>query len=159
LATTSKANGCTGVNTQLQKLIYADQIEGADTEFKKLVVTALCSIKVLDPACGSGAFPMGMLHRVVSILNIVDPNNHLWLEKQLAGIADKMQRANFEKILARHMDDYSRKLGIIKDAIYGIDIQPLAVMITKLRFFISLLIEQNVDMKLAGRKLSDYSHA
>jgi len=143
-----KANGCTGVNTQLQKLIYADQIEGADTEFKKLVVTALCSIKVLDPACGSGAFPMGMLHRVVSILNIVDPNNHLWLEKQLAGIADKMQRANFEKILARHMDDYSRKLGIIKDAIYGIDIQPLAVMITKLRFFISLLIEQNVDMKL-----------
>ena len=43
------------------------------------------------------------------------------------------------------MDDYSRKLGIIRDSIYGIDIQPLAVQITKLRFFISLLIDQKVE--------------
>ena len=144
-----KTQGRKDAIAQLHKLIYADMIDGADAAFKKMVVVALCSIKVLDPACGSGAFPMGMLHRIVSLLNIVDPDNHLWLDKQLAGIEDKMQRVNFEKILSRHMDDYSRKLGIIKDAIYGIDIQPLAVMITKLRFFISLLIEQNVDMKLS----------
>jgi hypothetical protein len=48
-------------------------------------------------------------------------------------------------VLNLHLDDYSRKLGIIRDSIYGIDIQPLAVQITKLRFFISLLIDQNTQ--------------
>lgn len=105
-------------------------------------------IKVLDPACGSGAFPMGMLHRIVGILKKVDPGNDLWLEKQLSKIEDGFQRENFAKILKQHLEDYPRKLGIIKNAIYGIDNQPLAVLITKLRFFISLLIEQKIDKSL-----------
>jgi hypothetical protein len=58
---------------------------------------------------------------------------------------DKAQQTEFKKVLTSHLDDYSRKLGIIRDSIYGIDIQPLAVQITKLRFFISLLIDQNTD--------------
>jgi hypothetical protein len=58
---------------------------------------------------------------------------------------DKAQQSEFKIVLTSHLDDYSRKLGIIRDSIYGIDIQPLAVQITKLRFFISLLIDQNTD--------------
>jgi len=99
---------------------------------------------MLDPACGSGAFPMGMLHRMVDILKLVDKNNELWVALKLKNV-DSAQRSEFKKVLTAHLDDYSRKLGIIRDSIYGIDIQPLAVQITKLRFFISLLIDQKTD--------------
>ncbi len=51
-------------------------------------------------------------------------------------------RQEFEK----HDLNYARKLGLIRNAIYGIDIQPLAIMISKLRFFISLLVEQIIDL-------------
>jgi adenine-specific DNA-methyltransferase len=38
---------------------------------------------ILDPACGSGAFPMGVLHKLVHILAKLDPNDRLWKERQL----------------------------------------------------------------------------
>ncbi|HHT9115122.1 MAG: N-6 DNA methylase [Planctomycetes bacterium] len=143
-----REKGQKGVKKKLYQLIYQNKIDEHDNTFKKIVVDALDSVKVLDPACGSGAFPMGMLHKIVSILKIVDPKNHLWLDKQLSRIEDKFQRDNFAKILEQHLEDYPRKLGIIKNTIYGIDNQPLAVLITKLRFFISLLIEQQIDLNL-----------
>jgi hypothetical protein len=123
------------------ELIYHDTHNSANTEFATATVHALDKYKVLDPACGSGAFPMGMLHRMVDILKMVDPSNEKWLKLKLKNV-DTAQRADFKKVLTSHLDDYSRKLGIIRDSIYGIDIQPLAVQITKLRFFISLLIDQ-----------------
>jgi len=41
--------------------------------------------------------------------------------------------------------DYPRKLFLIENCIYGVDIQPVAVQISKLRFFISLIVEQTVN--------------
>jgi len=41
--------------------------------------------------------------------------------------------------------DYARKLYIIENSIYGVDIQPIAVQISKLRFFISLILDQKID--------------
>ncbi len=41
--------------------------------------------------------------------------------------------------------DYGRKLYLIQKCIYGVDIQQTAVEIAKLRFFISLLVDENVD--------------
>jgi hypothetical protein len=148
LANYFKQQGATGYKKKLYDLIYFEKVQEQDTTFKVLVVDALDGIKVLDPACGSGAFPMGMLHRIVSLLKIVDPSNRMWLEKQLSRIEDRFQRESFAKILEQHMEDYPRKLGIIKNTIYGIDNQPLAVLITKLRFFISLLIEQKIDLTM-----------
>ena len=83
------------------------------------VAEALKNIKILDPACGSGAFPMGCLHRIVEL----------------------------EEILCKgKVDRYSLKLAIIENCVYGVDIQPIAMLICKLRFFISLICEQtNVD--------------
>ena len=83
------------------------------------VAEALKNIKILDPACGSGAFPMGCLHRIVEL----------------------------EEILCNgKIDRYNLKLAIIENCVYGVDIQPIAMLICKLRFFISLICEQtNVD--------------
>jgi len=128
----------------LKKLVYENTLDNADDTFCESVVNGIDRFKVLDPACGSGAFPMGVLHRLVDILKLVDPENDKWLKLKLQPV-DVNYRDEFEKTLKQHLDDYSRKLGIIRDSIYGIDIQPLAVQITKLRFFISLLIDQKVE--------------
>lgn len=134
----------TNAKTKVNDLVYYTLIKEKDTLFEQAVVDALDKYKVLDPACGSGAFPMGMLHRIVDILKLVDANNEKWVELKLNNV-DKAQKAEFKKVLTSHLDDYGRKLGIIRDSIYGIDIQPLAVQITKLRFFISLLIDQKTN--------------
>lgn len=129
------------IKTKVNDLVHYNSLQNSQPEFEKAVVEALDQYKVLDPACGSGAFPMGMLHRMVDMLKLVDNQNEKWIELKLKNV-DKAQRAEFKKVLTSHLDDYGRKLGIIRDSIYGIDIQPLAVQITKLRFFISLLIDQ-----------------
>lgn len=134
----------TNAKTKVNDLVYYTLIKEKDTLFEQAVVDALDKYKILDPACGSGAFPMGMLHRIVDILKLVDANNEKWVELKLNNV-DKAQKAEFKKVLTSHLDDYGRKLGIIRDSIYGIDIQPLAVQITKLRFFISLLIDQKTN--------------
>lgn len=130
--------------TKVNDLVYYNLHDDKNPSFDSAVVDALDKYKVLDPACGSGAFPMGMLHRMVDILKKVDTNNDKWVELKLKNV-DKAQQADFNKVLTSHLDDYGRKLGIIRDSIYGIDIQPLAVQITKLRFFISLLIDQKTE--------------
>ena len=126
----------------LSSLIYHDTL--INNKHNRKIVECLSGVRVLDPACGSGAFPMGMLQRIVELLKIVDPGNTLWLDIMLEPIKDRVVRENFKKQLESHQDDYSRKLGIIQNCIYGIDIQPIAVQITKLRFFISLLIDQKI---------------
>lgn len=132
-------------NIQAIKLLaYDSQFGNYNPDLPRLIVDALDKFRVLDPACGSGAFPMVMLQRMTELLKIVDPGNELWIEIKLSKIDDVANREQFRKILTQHLDDYSRKLGLIRDSIYCLDIQPIAIHITKLRFFISLLIEQNI---------------
>lgn len=114
------------------------------------IISAIDKIKVLDPACGSGAFPMGVLHKLVFILNKLDPGNVKWKKRQVdkAGeIPDTTVRdqviEDIEKSFSDNELDYGRKLYLIENCIYGVDIQPIAVQIAKLRFFISLVVDQN----------------
>ena len=76
----------------------------------------LRALKTIDPACGSGAFPMGLLNRMVGLLADLGEGNA-----------------------------YQSKLHLIEQGIYGVDIQPIAIQISKLRFFISLLCDQTPD--------------
>jgi len=85
-------------------------------EYSKLI-EKLKDIKILDPACGSGAFPMGLLNRMVEIMHKLEV----------------------------HESTYSLKLAIIENCIYGSDIQSIAAQITKLRFFISLICDCEKD--------------
>ncbi|TGO03071.1 hypothetical protein PN36_13365 [Candidatus Thiomargarita nelsonii] len=116
------------------------------------LISAIDKIKILDPACGSGAFPMGGLHKLVYILSKLDPNNAAWKAQQIAKareIPDSTFRdkaiEDIEQAFSRNELDYGRKLYLIQNCIFGIDIQPIAVQIAKLRFFISLLVDQKID--------------
>lgn len=129
----------------LARLCYGAGDERDFAPIAERVVRLIGGTRVLDPACGSGAFPMGMLHRMVELLSRVDPDNQLWknrlLERLPAEIRDDARRGMEGKSY-----NYLRKLGVIQKNLYGSDIQPLAALIAKLRFFLTLVIEQEVDL-------------
>ena len=128
-------------------------------DFKDAEITALIEciskLRALDPACGSGAFPMGLLKKMVRVLTKLDPDNSRWKQKQ-TDLAEQLDStpareealAAIERAFARNHDDYGRKLYLIENGIYGVDIQPLAVQIAKLRFFITLIVDQPIDSNL-----------
>ncbi len=92
-----------------------DTVQLTDLQ-KSDIFNSLKACKILDPACGSGAFPMGILNRMLAIITKLPIPEDISL--------------------------YDLKLNLIENCIYGIDIQSIAVQISKLRFFISLICEQ-----------------
>ena len=130
-----------------------------DTSKQLLKYLSECTI--LDPACGSGSFPMGILQKTVHILQKLYPGNKVWKEVQLekarkeseAAFEIEDKQAREEQLLeineafdqSINDPDYARKLFLIENCIYGVDIQPIATQISKLRFFISLVVEQKVN--------------
>jgi adenine-specific DNA-methyltransferase len=128
---------------------YTEKEHPFDCKEINVLIDAIDNCKIIDPACGSGAFPMGILHKLVYILHKIDPQNKLWKEKQVEKantIDDPTIRektiADIETAFENNELDYGRKLYLIENCIYGVDIQPIAVQIAKLRFFISLVIDQ-----------------
>lgn len=163
------------ITDKLRNLFSYDNEENPfiDNEtFSNSLIKFLSEIKILDPACGSGAFPMGMLHQIVHALSKLDPGNKRWEHEQLelllkpktddlmiAGkISSENARAEAIKQLNSEIEDiketfrkndpdYTRKLYLIQNCIFGVDIQPIAIHISKLRFFISLMVHQGIDEK------------
>ncbi|GHT75260.1 hypothetical protein AGMMS50262_10020 [Bacteroidia bacterium] len=102
---------------------------------------------------------MGILHKMVQILQTLDPDNKQWREiqkqkaiaetEQAFSIGDHEERnqrlAEISDVFENNASDYGRKLYLIENCIFGVDIQPIAVQISKLRFFISLIIDQKAD--------------
>jgi Alw26I/Eco31I/Esp3I family type II restriction m6 adenine DNA methyltransferase len=104
---------------------------------KTNIVKAISDLKVLDPACGSGAFPMGMLQKLLWVITQVDPDGDEYLESQ--------DMEGTEHWLTPGRLDYLRKRKIIRDVIFGTDIQSVAVEIAKLRCFLTLIVDQEID--------------
>lgn len=112
-----------GRDEQLSKLLDKMPHEFRDQQrnyrrdlqpFKHDLLKALEELTVLDPACGSGAFPMGMLQLLLE--------THERLESDF--------------------DPYKKKLTIIKNNIFGIDIEPMAVEIARLRAWLSIIVDE-----------------
>lgn len=139
---------------------------------REALIQATFDCKILDPACGSGAFPMGILQQMVHVLGKLDPNNSFWsklvLDKSMQEFDDAEKETDEDKLVLQEeiyntfethiqFPDYTRKLYLIENCIYGVDIQSIAVQISKLRFFISLICEQkrnsNPEMNYGIRPL------
>jgi hypothetical protein len=121
---------------------------------RNALIDAIESLKALDPACGSGAFPMGLLQKLVHLLKQIDPDNKGWERRQInaakelpSAPAREGALAAIKLAFARDNDDYGRKLYLIEKCLYGVDIQPIAVQIAKLRFFIALIVDQKIVPK------------
>jgi len=138
---------------KLNKLFsYSDDSNLFDAEETESIISSIEKIRILDPACGSGAFPMGILHKLVLALHKLDPQNTKWKKRLIEGVPPELQ-AEVEQSLQNKSLDYIRKLGLIEHCIFGVDIQEIAIQISKLRFFISLLIEQEIDDSKENRDI------
>ena len=139
---------------------YQDAFDDASDLFTddeaRLLVRAISRLRLIDPAVGSGAFPMGALHKLTMGLGRLDPENKLWeeVQREIAGqrsteafsVDDHEARderlVEISKVFERYKGDYGRKLFLIQNNLFGVDIQPVACQISRLRFFITLAIEQ-----------------
>ena len=130
---------------QLEVLLKDDTENPFNEKETIVILEALSEVKILDPACGSGAFPMGVLHKIIGLLKKLDKNAVWWKAKQLEKIDNALVRKTMETKLNQANSDYIRKLGVIQHSIYGVDIQPIAAEISKLRSFLSLIIDENID--------------
>ena len=145
--------------SEYRKLLsYSTEETTLNEEQRKAIMQAVYNCRVLDPACGSGAFPMGILQQLVHVLRQLDPTNDMWkdfmidlaIEQSKLAFAEdeeaerKARLADIEEAFNKSINDpdYARKLYLIEHCIYGVDIQPIAVQISKLRFFISLVVDQ-----------------
>lgn len=113
----------------IEKLIYNQESNDFVEKNADKILSTLKSLKILDPAIGSGAFPMGLLSEILSI--------HTTLDKTLD-----------DSSLAKS------KRAIIENNIYGIDIDSDAIEIAKLRFWLSIAVDEeeprplpNLDFK------------
>jgi methylase of polypeptide subunit release factors len=79
------------------------------------VLGAIDELRVLDPACGSGAFPLGMVQLLTRTL----------------------------ERLENRFDPYKTKLNIIRNSIFGVDIEPMAIEIAKLRTWLALAVDES----------------
>ena len=111
-------------------------IEGKE----KHIAQALYDVKICDPAIGSGAFPIGLLHEIyeaIVALKKIKEVKEIW---ELKGDV---------------FDEAKIKSQIIRNSIYGVDIENGAVDIARLRFWLSLIINEvepkplpNLDYKI-----------
>jgi len=97
---------------------FVEEHEPAELRNPEAILEALRRVKVCDPACGSGAYLLGMLHELLDLRTCL------------------FATRNLDPISA-----YERKLEIIQNNLYGVDLDPFAVNIACLRLWLSLAIE------------------
>ncbi len=119
-----------------------------DTEIRpeksKAIIHKLLETTVLDPACGSGAFPMGMLEEMMQVLTTVDPEGKVWVAEMMKS-KDEQFREHISEMFADGQIRYVKKLGLLRSCLFGVDLLEYAIEITKLRCWLSLIVEQRVD--------------
>lgn len=95
---------------------------------------ALESIKVADPAVGSGAFPLGMLSEIVKARNNIT-------YYYVSMLTDKVEKAR----MFEQRDPYRLKWDTIQNCIFAVDIEASAVDIAKLRLWLSLVVDEDLS--------------
>lgn len=104
------------------------------------LIKALENVKICDPAIGSGAFPMGLLNELLKCREALVETSPLWRLNESE--KPKYNRAEIKK-------------SIIQNNIYGVDIEKGAVDIARLRFWLSIVVDDeeasplpNLDYKI-----------
>lgn len=106
----------------------------------KLIDELLIKVKIADPACGSGAFPLGILNEIVRARNILT-----FYINMIEVLKDKDEKNYWKRIDKRQKERklYKLKLETIQNCLYGVDIEPSAIDITKLRLWLSIIVDSD----------------
>lgn len=100
---------------------------------------ALRDVRVADPAVGSGAFPLGMLNEIVRARNNI--TEYIIRKDKEGAFGERFG----EEFIRNRRSSYKMKLDTIKDSIFAVDIEPSAIDITKLRLWLSIVVDQEID--------------
>jgi adenine-specific DNA-methyltransferase len=129
--------------SKLRRLLsYTEEEPGFTDEECEALIKAIEECKAIDPAVGSGAFPLGLLQKLVHVLHRLDPNNVKWKARNRSAlelyrreaedlpsfanreeqIADADRKLNdFDASFVAGTADYARKLYLIEGCLYGVD--------------------------------------
>ena len=139
---------------------YQYQLPESIRKNADLIDQKLSSIKICDPAIGSGAFPVGLLHELVNATLVLKPHlSYDYLTEKLKGFGFTHRESISD---SRYI--YRLKRHIIQESIYGVDIDSSAIDIARLRLWLSLVVDEddldpietlpNLDYKIvAGNSL------
>lgn len=100
---------------------YSYKLPESIRNHAKLIDEKLANIKVCDPAIGSGAFPLGMMAEIVRTRLVL--SNYVEIDEQRT--------------------PYTFKRHCIQNSLYGVDIDPGAIQIAKLRLWLSLVVDED----------------
>jgi len=116
-------------NHRRETTSYTYKLPESVRKHAKRIDQLLATIRVCDPAVGSGAFLVGMMHEIVRTRNALTP--YLSADSAQAGIGENGKRTPYH--FKRHAIQY---------CLYGVDIDPGAVEICKLRLWLSLVVDE-----------------
>ncbi len=98
--------------------IFVEEHDPAGLHDPEASLGALREVRVCDPACGSGAYLLGMMRELLDL-----------------------RESLFATVNIDPRTTYQRKLEIIQNNLYGVDIDPFAVNIARLRLWLSLVVD------------------
>lgn len=113
--------------------------------YSKEIDELLRKVKIADPACGSGAFPLGILNEIVRARNILT-----FYINMIEVLKEKDEKNYWSRLDKKQKSrtPYKLKLYAIQNSLYGVDIEPSAIDITKLRLWLSILVDStNNDVR------------
>lgn len=109
-----------------------------------LIDKKLSDIRICDPAIGSGAFPVGLLHELVNAMLVLKPHlGYEYMTKKLInfGFEENGRTLSIAEVSeSRYI--YRLKRHIIQESIYGVDIDASAIDIARLRLWLSLVVDE-----------------
>ncbi len=118
---------------------YKYQIPGSIRQNADLIDQKLTDIRICDPAIGSGAFPVGLLHELVNAQLVLKPHlSNKYLNNKLDGFGFEFHESINE---SRYV--YRLKRHIIQESIYRVDIDASAIDIARLRLWLSLVVDED----------------
>jgi hypothetical protein len=118
---------------------YKYQLPESIRQNADLIDQKLSDIRICDPAIGSGAFPVGLLHELVNAMLVLKPHfSDDYLGKKLKGFSIPFKESYSE---SRYI--YRLKRHIIQESIYGVDIDASAIDIARLRLWLSLVVDED----------------
>lgn len=118
-----------------------------------LIDDKLTTIKICDPAIGSGAFPVGLLHELVTAQKVLLPYlSNEYLTQKLNRI--DLDIKDFEEDRAKYV--YRVKRHTIQESIYGVDIDASAIDIARLRLWLSLIVDEDDFYSIEALPNLDY---
>ena len=152
----SKLPHSKGWAPRLKTLLALDASDGIDDEKRDLLKQTLTPaqaaevlervkpLRCCDPAVGSGAFPVGLMHELVNLRRL--------LETVANGYVDPVRKEGAEWL-------HGTKADIVQNCLFGVDIQQQAIEICRLRLWLSLVVDYDLGLDPFTAERSQFSRA